>query len=82
MSKFRMAPPPKAVTIPSIYTPNKSYSSSMAIIAPEIAKAIVPMILKPPKPSLSPLLSINKLFKVKRLFYVTESMNLIAKIGH
>ena len=36
-----MAPPPKAVTMPNMYTPNKSYSSSIATIAPEIAKAIV-----------------------------------------
>jgi hypothetical protein len=32
--------------MPKIYTPNKSYSSSMATIAPLIEKAIVPIIPK------------------------------------
>lgn len=45
ISKLRTAPPPKAVTIPKMYTPSKSYSSSIATIAPLMAKAIVPMML-------------------------------------
>jgi len=39
-----MAPPPNAVIKASNQTPNKSYFSSIATIAPLIAKATVPMI--------------------------------------
>ena len=40
----RIIPPPTAVVAPKIFTPKMSIFFSMAVIAPEDAKATVPMI--------------------------------------